>query len=588
MAGRRAQVEAEKMQLLTRREFARLVKMHPRSPIVGLLQRFAGLHKVNRTYADLAHLKGDALVEALLSMLGVQLEVSEEDLARIPADGGFVALSNHPFGAIDALALLRVFRATRPDFKIEANVLLGRVDQLEELFTPDLTEAFSHAGSGGAIAVFPAGEVSTYQPHERTVIDRRWHAETIKKVREVTASSAGGASAVVLPVYIDGANSPLFQLLSLIHPALQRLRMPRELHNKQGYVLRLRIGKPIRARELAGFDSDDQLSRYLRAKTYALGSALEVKREYFRRFKRPKRARDIAPPQSPELLAAEVAALEDVRLFSHGEFEVYAAPAARIPHLLKELGRIREITFRAVGEGTGRSEDLDEYDLYYDHLLLWDREAGRLTGAYRMGRGWDIMERLGPRGFYIQSLFRIKRGFHPVLKQSIELGRSFIVPDYQRKRMPLFLLWKGIVWILMRSPEARYVIGPVTISSDYQKISRGLIIEFVKRHYFDEELAQFIRPRIAFHVGSSKVDAEALLEAADDDIKQLDKILADIELGGSVAPVLLKKYLKQNARILGFNRDPKFNNALDGLILLDVHDLPPETTQNLQRELEGA
>jgi putative hemolysin len=574
-----AGVEAAEEALLTRRDFAKLVNMHPRSPLVGLLQRFSGLHQVNRTYASLGHLEGDALVAALLSMLGVKLEVSEEDLARIPATGAFVVLSNHPFGAIDALALLSVFRARRPDFKVAANVLLGKVDQLDPVMTPGLTQAFAHVDAGGAIGAFPSGEVSSYQPHERTIVDRQWKGDVAKRARD--------SGADVLPVYIDGANSPLFQLLSLIHPALQRLRLPRELHNKQGHTLRLRIGRPIRSRELAGFDSDDQLSRFLRAKTYALGSALEVKREYFRGPKFPKRPAAIAAAQDPQALRQEMACIEDVRLFQHGEFSIYAAPAARIPHLLKEIGRLREITFRGVGEGTNRSEDLDEYDLYYDHLILWDHEAGAVVGAYRMGRGWDIMQRMGPRGFYTQSLFRIRRGFHPILRQSLELGRSFIVPSYQKKRMPLFLLWKGIVWVLMRSPEARYVIGPVTISSDYQKISRGLIIEFIRRHYYDEELAQFIRPRKAFHIPRSKVDADALLEAAEDNIRQLDKILADIELGGAVSPVLLKKYLKQNARILGFNRDPKFNNALDGLILLDVHDLPAETRENLQREFEG-
>lgn len=571
-----AGVEASEEALLNRRDFAKLVRMHPRSPLVGLLQRFSGLHKVNRTYASLGHLEGDALVEAVLSMLGVKLEVSEADLERIPATGAFVVLSNHPFGAIDALALLSVFRSQRKDFKVAAHVLLGRIDQLEPVVMPGLTQAFRHVEEGGAVGAFPAGEVSTYQPHERTIVDRQWAGDLAKRAR------ASGAT--VVPVYIDGANSPLFQLLSLIHPALQRLRLPRELHNKQGHTLRLRIGRPIQPRELAGFDSDDQLSRFLRAKTYALGSALEVKRVYFRGLKFPKRPAEIAAPLSREALCQEVDNIEDVRLFQHGEFSVYAAPAARIPCLLKEIGRLREITFRAVGEGTNRSEDLDEYDLYYDHLILWDHKAGALAGAYRMGRGWDIMQRMGPRGFYSQSLFRIRRGFHPILRQSLELGRSFIIPSYQRKRMPLFLLWKGIVWVLMKSPEARYVMGPVTISSDYQKISRGLIIEFIRRHYYDEELAEFIRPRKAFHIPRSKVDADALLASADDNVKQLDKILADIELGGAVAPVLLKKYLKQNARILGFNRDPKFNNALDGLILLDVRDLPAETTENLQRE----
>jgi len=219
-------------------------------------------------------------------------------------------------------------------------------------------------------------------------------------------------------------------------------------------------------------------------------------------------------------------------------------------------------------------------------LFLWDKAAKRLAGAYRVGEGWVIMERFGPRGFYIHSLFRMRKGFEPVLRKGLELGRSFIHPDYQRQRMPLFLLWKGILSFLIQSPEARYILGPVTISSDYQRYSRALIMAFVRRHFWDEHWSRFIKPRKPFAFEERRVDTDALLESAQDDVKQLDRILADIEPSHAASPVLLKKYLHQNARILGFNRDPLFNNALDGLMLLDVNDLPAETVESLQREFE--
>ena len=217
-------------------------------------------------------------------------------------------------------------------------------------------------------------------------------------------------------------------------------------------------------------------------------------------------------------------------------------------------------------------------------MLLWDAEAQKLAGAYRVGLGWEIMERYGNRGFYTHSLFRMKAGFDRVLNASVELGRSFIVPEYQRQRWPLFLLWKGILTVLLQSPEARYILGPVTISSDYQRFSRALIMVFVRRNFWDHQWAPFIRPRKRFAFEEKRVDADALLDGAKDDVKRLDRILADIEPSNAVAPVLLKKYLHQNARILGFNRDPLFNNALDGLMLLDVNDLPAETVEGLQRE----
>ncbi len=545
---------------------------------------------MNEAFGQLSHLQGGDFIDAVFGSLGVTLELSEEDLGRIPETGPFVLVSNHPYGVLDALALVRQIRRRRPDFKLGVDAGLGDMVQLgtelvvvsggeERKRAPRLSgwkEASDHLASGGGFGVFPAGRVSSFRRSKRVVADGRW-----------SASMAGWAvkqGCPVVPVYIDGANSPLFQLLGLIHPSLRSLRVAAELRNKKGYILRMRIGRAIRKRDLEGLEGNEQLARFLRARTYALGAAFEVRREFFVGFRLPKSPVPIEERQRQEHLTAEVADIAGLKLFDHGEFDIYLAPATRIPCLLEEIGRCREETFRAVGEGTNRSLDLDEYDLYYQHLILWDRAAGKLAGAYRIGEGWVIMERYGARGFYPHSLFRMRAGFSPVLEASVELGRSFIVPEYQRQRMPLFLLWKGILSVLIQSPQARYIMGPVTISSDYKLSSRALIMEFVRRHYWDEHWGQFIRPRKRFAFEEKRMDTDALLEAAGGDVKRLDRILADIEPTEAVMPVLLKKYLHQNARILGFNRDPKFNNALDGLMLLDVRDLPAETVENLQRE----
>jgi len=545
---------------------------------------------MNEAFGQLSHLTGEAFIDAVFGSLGVSLELTSEDLQRIPETGPFVLVSNHPYGVLDALAIVRKVCARRPDFKLGVDEILGDMAQLdselvvvsggdEKRRTPRVSgwrDAAEHIGDGGGFGVFPAGRVSSFRRSKRVVVDGRWNA--------AVAGWAAKQGCPVVPVYIDGANSPLFQLLGLIHPSLRSLRVAAELRNKKGYVLRMRIGRPIGQRDLTGLNGNEQVARFLRARSYALGAAFEVRREYFTGLRFPKGPVPIEPRQPVEELSAEVAMLEDVKLFDHAEYDVFLAPADRIPRILKEIGRCREETFRAVGEGTNRSLDLDEYDLYYQHLLLWDREAGKLAGAYRIGEGREIMERYGSRGFYTHSLFRMKAGFEPVLRASVELGRSFIVPEYQRQRMPLFLLWKGILSVLLRSPEARYILGPVTISSDYKQFSRSLIMEFVRRHHWDAHWAQFIRPRKRFAFEEKRMDRDALLEAAGGDVKRLDRILADIEPSQAVAPVLLKKYLHQNARILGFNRDPKFNNALDGLMLLDVRDLPAETVENLQRE----
>jgi putative hemolysin len=256
-----------------------------------------------------------------------------------------------------------------------------------------------------------------------------------------------------------------------------------------------------------------------------------------------------------------------------------------IPQTLREIGRLREVTFRAVGEGTNKSIDLDEYDLYYDHLILWDRVAQKIAGAYRVGNGAHIIERYGAQGFYTSSLFKMGKELHPMLSQSLELGRSFIIEEYQRHRLSLFLLWKGILFYMMSKPHFRFIIGPVSISNNYQEVSKELIIQFIEKHYFDHNFAQFVKPRRAFKAKPHDLDTAALIEATQADLKKMDKVISDIEPSSFTMPVLLKKYLQQNAKIIAFNCDPKFNNALDGLMYLDLQNLPEDTVETLKREM---
>ena len=584
-------LESDQDRLVSRSDLALWSGLSKEHPLVGLFHRSGGIRKLNTAYARISHLSGEAFVDEVFAQIGVALRVEAADLERIPKEGAFILVANHPFGVLDALALIRMVRKVRPDFKLGVESLLGNTAPLASSLcvvsevrsgggsVPLLSgwkSAAAHLKAGHAFGVFPSGRVSHFRRNPRVVTDGRWSASVVGWLQKQDVP--------VVPVYIDGANSPLFQLLGLIHPSLRSLRVAAELRNKKGHILRMRVGRPLRRMDLSGFSGHDQLARFLRAKTYALGTAHDVRKEHFNPFRFPRKAEPIADAPPTAELQREIAGIEDRLLFTHAPFAVYSAPAQRIPLLLQEIGRSRERTFRAVGEGTNKSLDIDEYDYYYQHLILWDAEAGRLAGAYRIGEGWVIMERYGVRGFYTHSLFRMKKGFHPVLNSAVELGRSFIHPDYQRQRMPLFLLWKGILTVLVQSPEARYILGPVTISSDYQRFSRALIMAFVRRNFWDDQWSPFIRPRKRFAFEEKRVDADALLQGAGDDVKRLDRILADIEPNQAAAPVLLKKYLHQNARILGFNRDPLFNNALDGLMLLDVNDLPAETVEGLQQE----
>ena len=285
----------------------------------------------------------------------------------------------------------------------------------------------------------------------------------------------------------------------------------------------------------------------------------------------------IAPiPKS--VLQTEINSLGDkYLLFKRLDFEVYLAPAEQIPNLLKEIGRLRELTFRAVGEGTGKAMDVDQYDNYYQNLFIWDTKAQRIVGGYRIGPGSSIFEKFGVKGFYIRGLFKIKPGFYKTLQKSVELGRSYIVPDYQKKPFPLFLLWRGILTFLNQNPKYRYLIGPVSISKTYSDISKSMIIAFVKRYCYDHKNAKYFKARTPYKPIVHEIDIEEKITQCEGNLRSLETFLESIEQMNIRVPVMLKQYSRQNAKFISFNIDPNFSNALDGLMILDLKNVPKET-----------
>ncbi len=570
-------------------ELAKASHMRPGDPRISLLTEVSGLKRLERFYNEIQHLHDLEFTAAVFKNLELDIEVADEDVERIPKEGGLVFVANHPYGAIDGLALVHVLCRVRPDLKVMANFLLQQLEPLRDRFIgvnpfeqfgslssfQGMRHALAHVKEGNALAVFPAGEVSSWRTEIKGVVDPRWKTPAIKLLQH--------AEVPVVPIWFDGANSLVFQMLGMIHPNLRTLALPTEMLRMRGRTVRMRIGKPIAPKDLGAFSSADQLARYLRAKTYSLGSGVQVKREFFSPLRFPRKPAEVVEGNVDGTLVNEIAAIEDLKLNSQAEFDLYLAPSHRIPNLLREIGRLREITFRAVGEGTNKSIDLDEFDLYYDHLFLWDREKQRLAGSYRIGDGRRIMARYGKRGFYTSTLFRMDRPMERVLRHSFELGRSFVAQDYQRHRLPLFMLWRGLLMHLLANPDQHYLIGPVSISGTYSRFSRTLIMEFVRLHHYDEQLASHIRPRHRFRIKPDKADSEALVEASMADLKKMDRLIAEVDPNETAMPVLLKKYLLLNARIIGFNRDPRFNDALDGLMVLDLHKLPEKTIENLQK-----
>jgi putative hemolysin len=554
-----------------------------------LVSRF---NRFNKLYAENRHLEGIDFIDALIGQLGINYEVNEAELERIPEEGPFITISNHPFGGIDGLLLIKLILQKRPDYKVIPNFLLHKIEPVREhIFsdnpfkshtkpTPEIStykDILSHLKNGKSVGIFPASDVSVYNYYANGIIDREWMFSAIKLIKN--------SQVPVVPVYFTGTNSKIFHLLGRMAPRLQTVKLPTEIFKMKKKPIRIRIGSPIPVKEQVDFKDISRYGRYLRTKTYALGTALEVKKFFKLGGRRLKRERKIIDPVPLPAIEAEIAGvINKYSLFRHQNYVLICVPSVMIPNIMNEIGRLREITFRTVGEGTNQQMDIDEYDLYYHQLFIWDEESRKIVGAYRIGKGKEIMQQYGIRGFYIQSLFRMTRKFHPVMIQAMELGRSFIVPEYQKKPLPLFLLWKGILYFLLKNPEYRYLIGPVSISNRFSTFSKALIIKFIKDNYFNEKFARYVKPRKKFRVPLQYPDTDILFENTKD-INQLDRIIKDIETTHDNMPVLLKKYLKQNGKIIEFNIDPKFNNALDGLMILDLFDVPSETISALSKEI---
>ena len=548
------------------------------------------LDKINDLYEGLENTSTTQFLDGVFKSLNIQIEIPDDELSRVPKNGPFVVVANHPYGGLDGLVLLKMIQSVRPDFKIMANYLLMKVDPISESLLAvnpferkrssvssfaGIKHTMDHLAKGGCLGIFPAGEVSNFQVRERAILDKEWDKGAIKLIRK--------ARVPIIPVYFHEANSTVFQLLSLLHKNLQTAQLPAEIFKKKNKMIKVRIGKPISVDKQSEIEDINEFGRYLRAKTYYLGHSFNVNSFFRNKNFRTAHPSPIAPPTSQFQLIKEISRLpkEDL-LFKFKEFEVYCSKSSQIPEILNELGRLREVSFRAVGEGTNNPRDLDEYDLYYRHLFVWDSKNENLVGAYRIGHGPDIYSQFGKRGFYIHSLFKIKAEFGEFLSQSIELGRSFVEPEYQKNPYALFILWKGILYYLTKHDELKYILGPVSISNQYSKVSKSLMINFIQENYFDEVKAALIAPRKRFRYKSSKGETQLKPKT----MKELESLIEEMEPAHFKLPVLLKKYLKQNAQIIGFNVDPKFNNALDGLIYLDIDQVNLETIQMLAKEVE--
>ena len=565
-----------------------------------LLMKVLKISTLNKIYNRNKHLSELEFLEAILEEFQIKFEIPEEDLKRLPKDGAFITVSNHPLGGIDGILLLKLMLEKREDFKIIANFLLHRIEPMKPYIMPvnpfedkkdikssvvGFKNAITHLRDGHPLGVFPAGEVSTYRDG-KLVVDKPWEETAIKFIKK--------AEVPVVPIYFHAKNSKLFYKLSKISDTFRTAKLPSELLTQKRRVIKVRIGKPISVNDQKEHETIGSLSEFLRRKTYMLSHAFEDKPRILDNISNTlkgtvKPPKSIATPGNAESMIKEVDALreQDSRLLQSKNYEVFLTEAKNIPNLLYEIGRLREITFREVGEGTNEAIDLDDFDNYYHHMFLWDNEAQKLVGAYRMGLGSKIFEKYGIDGFYLQDLFRFEPELHKMMSQSIEMGRAFIIKSYQQKPMPLFLLWKGIVHTTLRYPEHKYLIGGVSISNQFSNFSKSLMMEFMKSHYYDPYVAQYVHPKKEFKVKLKDADKDFVFDEAEADLNKFDKIIDEVEPGALRLPVLLKKYIKQNAKLVAFNVDPLFNNAVDGLMYIKIADLPESTVRPVMEEFQA-
>jgi putative hemolysin len=553
-------------------------------PFRSLMQRLMPMERLRQLYRRVQQPVNRSILENVLAEMRVEWRISEADLARIPENGPAVVTSNHPFGLLDGAVLGALLNQVRPDVKVLTNHMLSGVPELHEycIFVDpfggegsiarnrrSVRQALQWLENGGMLAMFPSGEVSHFRFRDMSIADPEWNSMAARLVRRT--------GAVAVPVFLPGSNSPTFQALGVLHPQLRTQRLISEFLQQTDREVEVRLGSKITAETLRNAGSDRDAASYLRWRTYILSErdarhARPAKKipAVFGAMLRPKPSEPVAAAVPAELLAKNLKGLaaEDL-LFQNREFAVYLARASQIPDVLQEIGRLREVTFRAVGEGVGREVDLDRFDDHYRHLLLWSRERSELVGSYRIGFTSEILPAAGVGGLYTNTLFRYEANLFDELGPALELGRSFVRLEYQRQYAPLLMLWKGIGRYLAAHPEFAVLFGAVSISNRYCPWSRELLFRFFTGQDA-HHLARLVTPRAPFRPRWLR---QAQHFAPHSKIRELDQLtdpIADVEPDGKGVPILLKHYSKLGGRMLGFNVDKDFSDVLDGLVLVDL------------------
>ncbi|WP_027696401.1 lysophospholipid acyltransferase family protein [Vibrio litoralis] len=554
----------------------RLPSVTPFRLLERAAERVTGLHTLDTYYRQLPkHLDTKSFLRHTLEKLGVQYQVASGHLSNIPATGPLVIVANHPLGAVEGVILAEMLLQVRPDVKVLANQFLKRLPELAPLFISvdvfegknavsanikALREGLKHLHNDGVLLVFPAGEVSSFD-EQGQLNDKPWSRSVAKLIKRSNANA--------LAMHINGHNSKSFYWAGMVHPYLRTAMLGREMLNKTNQMIDISIGDLIDRKEIESLSSEQHIVDYLRLNTYLLAPRAEHQAPSL-----PHQTPVIAPILQDRLISDIHGLPTSAHLLNFKNFDVYCCDSSAIQNLLQEIGRIREANFRLVNEGTGKECDLDEFDHYYQHLFIWDNEAQRLVGAYRLGLTDHILQNKGVQGLYSRTLFQFDETLINQFGHAIEMGRSVIDLHYQRSLTALLLLWKGIATYAYRNPQYTHLFGPVSISSEYSPTARELMVSTLEMHHFDQDSATLVKASNPLKKSKNSFWRADMLSSLAD-IQLLSKVLT--RLGQKSIPVLLKQYLNLNGKLISFNVDKDFNDTLDGLIVVDLRKVPQRT-----------
>ena len=548
----------------------------------SVIERVLGLDRLADIYAKRP--LGASPVNFLkhvLDSLKVTLEVSDqrETIKKIPAEGPLLVVANHPLGGLEGVAIASFLLRHRPDTKVLTNALLTKIPELQSIFigvdilssqrsranTAGIREARAHLASGGVLLLFPAGKVATFNFSQRKVSDYPWNRFAGRLVRKTGAT--------VLPLYVDAYNSRMFYTLAFMHRFLRTAMLPRELANKGSQTLRVVTGELINAKEFHHMETDETVTECLRLATHLLQPNQRPNIiNSPKAFAQLPISRVESWPGSERDLRQQLTTMEDCQVVCNEAYAVYIAPFERLGVLMEAIGEAREYTFRQAGEGTGNSCDVDQFDPYYLHVFVWDKHKLRVVGGYRLGRVNEIVARCGIDGLYARTLYSLDRGYLKKLGNPLELGRSFVHPDYQRKPSALDLLWRGIGRYVASHPEFDTLFGAVSISNEHSGMARALISECMLESFqAEQKFLDTVEPVAPLRV-SGKVWSRDML-ATLSHVPLVNKLVGCCDPGKAL-PILLRHYLSLNGKFVCFSVNKAFNDSLDGLILVDLSKVP--------------